>query len=304
MLAPLLALLLALPAGARQGADASATPAAGRADSLPVRAPATAPLVAGRRPPGVRTIAVDERLAADAGLQVGDRVVLAATPGGAGDTAIVGALVRRTADPSEIARGEYRVRMHLGALQELAGYGDRVDRFAVRTRGGVATDSALRRINDAAFGFRAWRSRDVAVETSRTFQVVSRFHRAIGVITIVASAIFLLCILLLKVEERRRDVAALRLMGISARTVVRAVTLEAAAIALLGSVLGTAVGWVSTIGINWYYQGVYRTPLAFALVSGEIVGLAVALSLVLGIGAGWLAARRLVRTPPLALFGR
>jgi hypothetical protein len=30
----------------------------------------------------------------------------------------------------------------------------------------------------------------------------------------------------------------------------------------------------------------------------------VALSLVLGIAAGWLAARRLVRTPPLALFGR
>ena len=46
---------------------------------------------------------------------------------------------------------------------------------------------------------------------------MSRFHRAIGVITIVASAIFLLCIMLLKVDERRRDVAALRLMGISNR---------------------------------------------------------------------------------------
>jgi putative ABC transport system permease protein len=93
-------------------------------------------------------------------------------------------------------------------------------------------------------------------------------------------------------------------MGISARTVVLAVTVEAAAIALLGSLLGTGVGWLGTVGINWYYQGVYRTPLAFALVSPAIVGLAVGLSLVLGIGAGWLAAVRLVRTPPLALFGR
>ena len=304
MLAPLLALLLALPAGARQGADASATPAAGRADSLPVRAPATAPLVAGRRPPGVRTIAVDERLAADAGLQVGDRVVLAATPGGAGDTAIVGALVRRTADPSEIARGEYRVRMHLGALQELAGYGDRVDRFAVRTRGGVATDSALRRINDAAFGFRAWRSRDVAVETSRTFQVVSRFHRAIGVITIVASAIFLLCILLLKVEERRRDVAALRLVGISRRTIVGAVVLEASLIALVGSGVGVVVGWLASLLVNRHYQAVYRTPLAFALVTPGTVLFAAGLSLVLGVLAGLAAARRLVRVPPLVLLGR
>lgn len=264
---------------------------------------ATPPQVPGRRPALPRTVAVDERLAADAGLRLGDRVVLAPAPGAPGDTVQVGAFLARTADPSEVARREYRVRLHLDHLQALGGYGDRVDRFAVATREGAA-GRVVASVNEAAFGFRAHRSADIAVETSRTFQVVSRFHSAIGVITIVASAIFLLCILLLKVEERRRDVAALRLMGISARTVVLAVTLEAAAIALLGSLLGTGVGWVGTIGINWYYQGVYRTPLAFALVSPAIVGLAVALSLVLGIGAGWLAALRLVRTPPLALFGR
>ena len=263
----------------------------------------TLPLAPGRHAAPPRTVAVDERLAEDAGVRLGDRVVLAATPGGAGDTVIVGAFLARTADPSEVARREYRVRLHLDHLQALAGYGDRVDRFAVATRPGTASD-VVHRVNDAAFGFQAHRSVDIAVETSRTFQVVSRFHKAIGVITIVASAIFLLCILLLKVEERRRDVAALRLMGISARTVVRAVTLEAAAIALLGSLLGTIVGWVGTVGINWYYQGVYRTPLAFALVSPGIVTLAVGLSLVLGIGAGWVAALRLVRTPPLALIGR
>ena len=85
-----------------------------------------------------------------------------------------------------------------------------------RRRADASADSAIARINDAAFGFQAYRSRDIAVETSRTFLVVSRFHRAIGVITIIASAVFLLCIMLLKVDERRRDVAALRLMGISA----------------------------------------------------------------------------------------
>ena len=256
-----------------------------------------------RRPP-VRTIALDERLAADAHLTVGDRVVISPTPGGAGDTVIIGAIVRRSADPSEIARGEYRIRMHLDALQRLVGYGDRVDRFAVATRGAAATDSALRAIDEAAFGFQAHRSRDIAVETSQTFLVVSRFHRAIGVITIGASAIFLLCIMLLKVDERRRDVAALRLMGISARSIVRAVVLEAALVALLGSAMGVAIGWIASWIVNWYYRGVYRTPLAFSIVTSHIVALAVALSLVLGIGAGFLAARRLVRVPPLALFGR
>ena len=251
-----------------------------------------------------RAIAIDERLAADVGLKLGDRVVVSATTGGGGDTVVIGAIVKRGADPSEVARGEYRVRMHLDQLQRLISYGDRVDRFAVATRGDSGTVVAQRWINDAAFGFRAHRSRDIAVETSKTFLVVSRFHRAIGVITIVASAIFLLCIMLLKVDERRRDIAALRLMGISSRTIVSSIVLEAAFVAVLGSALGIGIGWVSSLIVNWHYRAVYRTPLIFSLVTRDVVTLAVVLSLVLGVVAGFLAARRLAKQPPLALFGR
>ena len=251
----------------------------------------------------MRPIAIDERLAADASIRVGDRVRLGREPGVSTDSAEIVAIVARSADPSEVARGEYQVRMHLHDLQELVGYGDRVDRFAVAAAPG-RIDDAVSAINASAFGFRAYPSREIAVRTSRTFAVVSRFHRAIGVITIVASAIFLLCIMLLKVEERRRDVAALRLMGISRRTVVASVMVEAAAIAVLGSLAGIGLGAVSSAIVNWHYRGVYRTPLAFSLVTGEIVAVAVALSLVLGLAAGYIAARRLVAQQPLALIGR
>ena len=255
-----------------------------------------------------RSIAVDERLAADAGLRVGDRVVLSASSGASGDTVVVRALVRRGSDPAEVARGDYRVRLHLDHLQHLIGYGERVDRFAVEVRrdhsaSGVA-DSAIHAINDAAFGFRAYPSRDIAVQTSKTFLVVSRFHRAIGVITIVASAIFLLCIMLLKVDERRRDVAALRLLGISSRSIVRGVVLESALIAALGSLVGVGIGALVSAFVNWHYRAVYRTPLTFSLVTANIVTIAVMLSLALGLVAGWFAARRLVHVPPLSLFGR
>jgi putative ABC transport system permease protein len=194
--------------------------------------------------------------------------------------------------------------MHLDHLQSIASYDDRVDKFAVATTRPEATDSALSGINASAFGFQAHRSKDIAVGTSRTFQVVSRFHKAIGVITIVASAIFLLCIMLLKVEERRRDVAALRLMGISRATVIKGIVMEAALLALVGCAFGVGVGFLASRFINWFYQGVYRTPLYFSLITTPIVTLAVGLSLVLGIGAGLLASIRLVRTPPLTLFGR
>jgi putative ABC transport system permease protein len=261
-----------------------------------------APATAVERQP--RTIAIDETLAARAHLKVGDRVSISALPGTIGDTVIVGAIVRRGADPSEVARGDLRVRMHLDQIQRIAGYGDRVDRFAIATTPAADIPRLIDRINRVAFGFNAYRSRDIAVETSRTFQVVSRFHRAIGIITIVASSVFLLCIMVLKVEERRRDIAALRLMGISRATVIRSIVMEAAVVAVLGSALGVALGWAASLFVNWHYQALYRTPLEFSMVTPPTVVFAVSLSLVLGIAAGVVASLRLVRTPPLALFGR
>ena len=251
-----------------------------------------------------RTIAIDSRLASDAKLRVGDLVVLAAEPGASGDTVRIAAITKPGADPSEVSRQEYRVRLHLDHLQGLSGIGDRVHRFAIASRGPAAEERAVRAIDAAAFGFRAHRSRDVAVETSATFAVVSRFHRAIGVITVAASAIFLLCILLLKVDERRRDVAALRLVGISRSTVVKSVVIEAAVVAAFGSLIGAGIGALAALAVNVHYQGVYRTPLLFAIVTPSVLTFALVLSLGLGAIAGALAALRLARSHPLVLLGR
>lgn len=277
-----------------------------------VRSQTTSPLPAlsssyGRTPPNIRGIAIDERMAADLALHVGDTIRLGARPGEPSERVRIAAVFQRRADPAEVARREYKIRLHLDQLQSLTGADDRVDRFAVGTRavaGAAVTDSTVARINHVAFGFRAHRSRDVAVTSSRTFRVVDRFHRAIGIITVVASAVFLLCLLLLSVEERRRDIAALRLMGISQATVIRAIVIEAALVSLLGCAVGAVIGWAASLLVNSHYQAVYRTPLTFALVTPAILLFATSLSLVLGIGAGALAARRLVRTPPLTLLGR
>jgi putative ABC transport system permease protein len=257
------------------------------------------------RPAAIRSIALDARITTDAGLKLGDTVRLSAAPNDKdAERAVVSALLARRADPSEVARSEYRARLHLDQMQRLIAYGDRVDRFAIRSRGDAARASLITTINNAAFGFHAWPSAEIAVRTSRTFQVVRRFHRAIGVITIVASAAFLLCILLLKIDERRRDVAALRMMGISAATIVKSVVLEAGIIALLGSLVGVVAGIIIAKLVNWHFQGVHRTTLAFTFVTADTVLLACGLSVVLGVVAGWLAARRLVGVPALTLLGR
>lgn len=258
----------------------------------------------GRRAPAVRGIAIDARMAEDFGLRPGSLVRLSGKPGEPGDRVRVAAVFERKADPAEVARREYRIRTHLDHLQGLLALDDRVDRFAVGVPDHVPVDSAVARINHVAFGFRAHKSGDVAVRSSRTFRVVERFHRAIGLITVVASAVFLLCLLLLSVEERRRDIAALRLMGISQGTIVRSIVIEAAVVSVLGSLIGAGIGWVSSLIVNAHFQQVYRTPLLFALLTPEIFAFATLTSLVLGIAAGAAAAWRLVRTPPLTLLGR
>lgn len=254
-----------------------------------------------------RTIAIDEAFAQAAGLRVGDRLSLSAKPGSKEsetESVVIGAIYERSADPSEIARGDFKARLHLDQLQRISGYGDRVDRFAIETTPAADIGRVIERVNRQAFGFKAYRSRDIAVETSRTFLVVSRFHRAIGVITIVASSVFLLCIMVLKVEERRRDIAALRLMGISRSSVVQSIVIEAGLVAVLGSLLGIVIGWLVSLFVNSHYQALYRTPLEFSILTVPIVVFAVSLSLVLGIVAGFAASWRLVRAPPLTLFGR
>jgi putative ABC transport system permease protein len=82
------------------------------------------------------------------------------------------------------------------------------------------------------------------------------------------------------------------------------VVLEATLVAALGTGLGAALGWITSWLVNVHYQGVYRTPLRFAIVTPGVLEFALGLSLALGFAAGVLAARRLVRTPPLALLGR
>jgi putative ABC transport system permease protein len=75
-------------------------------------------------------------------------------------------------------------------------------------------------------------------------------------------------------------------------------------VALLGSAIGTGIAFGAGALTNLYYQHLFRTRLIFSLITPSIVAFSVALSLVLGLGAGALAAARLVRTRPMVLWGR
>ena len=259
-----------------------------------LQAPASAPI----------ELALERGLAERLDLRVGDTVRLGPAPDSLGRLGVVAAIYEPRPDPAEISRQALRVRLHLPDLAALLGAPDRVDRFGVGLMAGVPAESAATVLNRSAFGFRAHPSAAIASESSQTFKVVSRFHRAIGFITIVASAVFLLCIMLLKVEERRMDAAVMRFVGVRRRTIFGALVLEAALVAVLGSVVGAGIAAVAGAATNAYYRRFFDTELIFSLITPRIVLFSVCLSLVLGVAAGAVAAWRLVRTRPMVLWGR
>jgi len=250
-------------------------------------------------------VLIERRLAESVPLHVGDTVRVRSLSG-RGPTLpfIVAGVFEREADPIRISRNEMQLRFHLPDLEALLPQKDRVDRFAVTLRPGANADSAARWIEGVAFGTRAYGSAALASESSATFRVISRFHDAIGIVTILASAIFLLCVMIIRVDERRRDMGVLRLIGISRSTVFRAIVVEAIAISIVGSAAGAVVGLIAARIVNAHYAAVYDTTLKFALVSPRIVMTAAALGLALGIGAGALAAWRVVAVPPQKLGER
>jgi putative ABC transport system permease protein len=248
---------------------------------------------------------VERRLAESVPLAVGDTVRVRALAGSAQPRRfVVAGVFEREADPNRIARNDFEVRLHLPDLQALLPTHDRVDRFAIVLAPGARADPAARWIESVAFGTRAYGSAALAEETSATFRVVSRFHDAIGIVTILASAIFLLCVMIIRVDERKRDMGTLRLIGVSRGTVFRAVVLEAIGIAVVGSIAGAGLGVVVTRIVNAHYARVYDTTLRFALVTPRIVLIAALLGLALGTVAGVLAAWRLVRVAPQKLGER
>ena len=274
---------LALPALLAPGASSADVPAPSCPDSVPVL--------------------LSRPLALDAGLRAGDALHLSASPDSAGCRATVAGVYELPADPYRLTEDRPRLLLHLPHLTSLTGRTGQVDRFSVSLREDASPDSVVSALEALLPGTRVLETAEVAARTSTTFRVVKRFHRAIGVITIAAGGVFLACIMVLKVQERRQEVAALRLIGISRRTLLGWILAEAALVAVVGGALGIGLGRVTSWIINNHYRDVYDTSVAFSTLTPETVGIGLALAVGLGVLAGAFAAGRLLWLDPLEEVG-
>ena len=243
---------------------------------------------------------LESRTARELGIELGDTVWVSGL--GKGETAfVVAGTYRRPADPSTVTLQDYRAILHLPDLEELLGARDRVDRFSLRLRPGSKREAVVAEIERLAFGADAYPTEQVANAASETFRVVSRFHRALAGITITGSAVFLLCLVVLKVEERRLEGAAMREIGISRRTLFLWTFAESLAMASIGTAIGLGLGWAGTFVINGYFRTIYDTSLAFARVTPPLAAVVAVIGMFTGVLIGIVAGWQMIKATPARL---
>jgi len=256
-------------------------------------------------PGRVGEVLLSERAASALGVAAGDTLEAsgdAAFP--ASERYVVKAVYRPQADPVEVGRDSRFVRFHVDDLERLSGQKDRVQRVVVRLKDPSLAAQVRDRLQRASVGFDAYTSQELADRTSGTFAVIARFQQAIAWLALAAGAVFLVTLMVLKVEERRRELAALTLLGVSRRTILSSLALESLLVALFGSLVGVGVGLLASRGINAYFRAYYRTDLVFSRVGVDVAAIAVVVALPVGVAAAGIAAWRLLRSRALTRGAR
>jgi putative ABC transport system permease protein len=263
-----------------------------------------------RASPSPPSVLISRQLAADRGLHVGDIVRLAKDRSGTDAQLFrVAGIYEPTPDPMRFSQRRLEVRLHLPDLLALTADPANPDAAESIT----AINIGLRDRSDAATFSRDVTNRLPMVtarpttapdERSSTFVVVERFHLAVAIVTIIGSAMFLLALMVMVVEERRTTAGTLRLIGFTRSRILIQVLVEGAMVAAAGAIAGILFAFAVQGAFNRVFQWRYDTTLVFLRVTPAVVGQSLLLSVPLGVIASLVASWTLLRQQILALVRR
>ena len=259
-------------------------------------------LVGGRWPSGSGELAIDEGVADDERLAIGDRVGVAAL-GPAQEFEIVG--IARYGDLSSLGGATFAIfdiptaqalldkEGELDAVQAAAEDGVAAEELVVRIREELGQSVTVRSGSEQA----SEESDEVATFTS----IIRYFLLTFAGIALFVGAFVIFNTLSITVAQRTREFATLRTVGASRRQVLTSVIVEALVIGLLASVIGLFAGLGLAIGLNELFVALNvdlpQTETVFAtrtIVVSLLVGTLITLI------AGLSPAFRATRVPPIA----
>jgi putative ABC transport system permease protein len=241
--------------------------------------------------PALPDVLVTRQLMEAQQLRVGDVVSLSAYSSGSQPRQFrIAGQYEPVADPMRLGDARHEVRLHLPDLIDFEAVpSSPLDRETVDTINVQLADAAqardvARRLGSAIPGVAAQRTGDDE-RRAAPFVVLDRFHLAIAIITVVASSVFLLALMLMLVEERRATVGVLRLIGFRRWRILQHVLAEGVVIAIAGALFGILLAVVMQGGINRFFQWRYDTALVFVRITPGVVLRSIAVAVPLGAAA-------------------
>jgi putative ABC transport system permease protein len=241
------------------------------------------------QPADVPAVLVSRQLRESQRLAIGDVVSLSADRTGADPRLFrIAGEYEPVPDPMRLGAANHEVRLHLPDLIEMTTSAadplakESVDAINVALGNPADAPGFARDLSSRIPGLIV---RSTAGDDGRAapFIVLERFHLAIAIVTVVASSIFLLALMLMLVEERRETVGILRLMGFRRRRILLQVLAEGVVIAMAGALFGILLCAAFQGGINSFFQWRYDTALVFVRITPLIALRSIVLSVPLGV---------------------
>ena len=175
------------------------------------------------------------------------------------------------------------------------------DNLTVRVKDAVdvkAAEDAIKKM-----GFSAFSLLDATRNLRLVFTVFDLLLLIFGSLALVVASLGIINTLVMAILERRREIGVLKALGAADRDVQRLFFAEAAAMGLLGGVVGVAIGWLIARALN-FGTDVYLTrqqlpAITIAAVPWWMVAAAIAFSVAVSLAAGIYPASRAAKLNPV-----
>ena len=259
-------------------------------------------LVDGRWPSGADELAIDEGVADDESLAIGDRIGVAAL-GPAQQYEIVG--IARYGDVSSLGGATFAI-FDIPTAQTLLDKEGQLDAVQAAAEGGITPEELVARIRgDLGESVTVRSGAEQATEESdeiATFTTIIRyFLLTFAGIALFVGAFVIFNTLSITVAQRTREFATLRTVGASRRQVLTSVIVEALVIGLLASIIGLFAGLGLAVGLNELFVALnLDLPQTETVFATRTIVVSLAVGTLITLIAGLSPAFRATRVPPIA----
>ena len=261
--------------------------------------------------PGSGEVVVNDAFAESAGLAKGDTITLAPSATDSGVEFRVVGIFETPFTGSGILGGVNIALFHLGELQALTGLVDRdaATRVAVRFDDGVrasASESArvVEDLRGARINYQVITKEDELQDAREQAAVSAGFYTAVAYVSLSVSALFVASVMVMEVQERRRDLGVMRAIGFTRASVFRSVTAQALAFVAAGTALGIVLGYGASEVLGEYFRRGYGLDVAFTAFTPGLAVASALQSLVVGLLAALYPAYRATKVDALDVIRR